>query len=533
MSAEHILVLDDEPGITRLCERLLVRVGFKVTAFVKPLDALEFLRKMDIDLLLVDIRMPEMGGFEFIAEAMALQPNAAILIMTGFGTVETAIQALRQGVDGLILKPFEKGEELIQAVRQALADKQEKRDVARSQALRPLFDITESLLTETRFDRLVPLVLRAVMGHLHCENAAFYQMLPGEDTLKLIASNGIVLSEETWRDPKSILAQVDQEGRAIIVSATGSSEDGFQEEIDRLGTSSAMCAPVSRQNVRGVLYAARQIGEPGFREVDWEMFLLLVRQAAIAMENAKLYAEVRDSLRQLEESQQALIHVEKMAAVGRMTASIAHEINNPLQAVQNCLHLASRNELDVHKRQEYLEMTKMELDRLMQTVQRMLELFRPSGLDPVQLDVGHLLRRVVELMSPQLEVRKIRVTLGISSKLPTIMAVGSQLQQVFINLILNAYDVMPDGGEIRVTARLAKNMVEMLFQDTGPGISPEYRNRIFEPFMSTKDKGIGLGLSVSYGIVIAHGGSLDLLPDRGTGACFRVLLPVGKDEKIT
>jgi signal transduction histidine kinase len=167
----------------------------------------------------------------------------------------------------------------------------------------------------------------------------------------------------------------------------------------------------------------------------------------------------------------------------------------------------------------------------MQTVQRMLELFRPSGLDPVQLDVGHLLRRVVELMSPQLEARNIRVTLGISSKLPMITAVGSQLQQVFINLILNAYDVMPGGGEIRVTARLVKNMVEMLFQDTGPGISPEYRSRIFEPFMSTKEKGIGLGLSVSYGIVVAHGGSLDLLPDRGSGACFRVLLPVGKDEK--
>jgi signal transduction histidine kinase len=193
--------------------------------------------------------------------------------------------------------------------------------------------------------------------------------------------------------------------------------------------------------------------------------------------------------------------------------------------------LASRNELDVNKRQEYLEMAKVELDRLMQTVQRMLELFRPSGLDPVQLDVGHLIRRVVELMSPQLDARKIRVTLGISSKLPKITAVGSQLQQVFINLILNAYDAMPDGGEIRVTARLAKDMVEMLFQDTGPGISPEYRNRIFEPFMSTKDKGIGLGLSVSYGIVVAHGGSLDLIPDRGTGACFRVLLPARKDEK--
>ena len=141
------------------------------------------------------------------------------------------------------------------------------------------------------------------------------------------------------------------------------------------------------------------------------------------------------------------------------------------------------------------------------------------------------MRRVVELMSPQLDAREIRVTMGISSKLPLITAVGSQLQQVFINLILNAYDVMPDGGEIRITARLVKNMIEILFQDTGPGISMEYRNRVFEPFMSTKEKGIGLGLSVSYGIVTAHGGNLDLMPNRGVGACFRVLLPVRKEEE--
>jgi len=129
-------------------------------------------------------------------------------------------------------------------------------------------------------------------------------------------------------------------------------------------------------------------------------------------------------------------------------------------------------------------------------------------------------------MSSQLEERKIRVTTGFSSKLPAIMAVKSQLEQVFINLILNAYDAMPQGGELHISGRLARDMVEIIFEDTGPGVPPEERTRIFEPFVSTKENGTGLGLSVSYGIIAAHGGSLDLISGRGKGACFRILLPV-------
>jgi signal transduction histidine kinase len=99
------------------------------------------------------------------------------------------------------------------------------------------------------------------------------------------------------------------------------------------------------------------------------------------------------------------------------------------------------------------------------------------------------------------------------------------LEQVFINLILNAYDAMPDGGELKINARQEKDMVEIYVQDSGSGVSQENRTRIFEPFVTTKKGGTGLGLTVSYGIIAAHGGSLDLVSGLGTGACFRVSLP--------
>ena len=123
MSAPFILIVDDEPGIARLCERILTRAGFRALSFTEPKKAMSYLRKNYVDLLLVDIRMPEIDGFSLVNFAKEQQPDIASLIMTGFGTVETAILALRQGVDGLILKPFEKGDELVEAARQALADK--------------------------------------------------------------------------------------------------------------------------------------------------------------------------------------------------------------------------------------------------------------------------------------------------------------------------------------------------------------------------------------------------------------------------
>jgi len=526
MADTHILVVDDEPGITRLCERLLKRAEYGVTSFTDPTAAMTYVEQNKIDLLLVDIRMPEISGFDLISQVKQHQPDAAVLVMTGFGTIETAIQALRQGVDGLLLKPFESSGELVKTVQQALDDSQKKRDHARIQALRPLFDITESFLAETRPERLVELVVSAVCGHLRCDNAGFYQYSANDNSVNLLAGRGITLPGDVSTSESSLIGRTDALGTPFWVNASGPGEADLQATLVALGLSSALSAPISRLNVHGVLYVGRDADFAAFREVDWEMFLLMVGQAAVAMENARLYEELREYVRRVEGSQQALIRAEKMAAAGRLTASIAHEINNPLQAVQNCLHLATRGELPAKKQREYIDLANHELDRLMNTVQRMLDFYRPGGVDPQRVNLVILLRRVINLLSPQLQARDIHISTGFSSKTPSILAVSSQLEQVFINLILNAYDAMPEGGELRISARPDRDMVEILVQDTGPGVTEENLSRIFEPFVSTKEGGTGLGLSVSYGIIAAHGGSLDLVPDRGPGACFRVILPV-------
>jgi two-component system NtrC family sensor kinase len=288
-----------------------------------------------------------------------------------------------------------------------------------------------------------------------------------------------------------------------------------------------LATPVSpKKEVSRFLFAAREQGETAFRESDLEMFVILARQAAVALENAYLHAELRAYIRRVEDSQRALIQAEKLATAGRLTASIAHEINNPLQAVQNCLHLAGRKELPVKERQGYLKMAQGELERLMNTVQRMLDFYRPGALDRKQANINDLLKRVLSLLEQQLTERGIQLHTHYSTRLPNVLVVGDQIQQVFLNLILNAMEAMPKGGELFIETSREINEVVVVLRDTGPGIPEKECEHLFEPFVSTKEGGTGLGLAVSYGIIAAHGGSLDLLTGLGRGACFKVTMPV-------
>ena len=346
MESISVLVVDDEPGIALLCNRVLSRAGYDVLSETNPRTAIELLQQKRFDLLVVDIRMPEVDGFDVISRAQMIQPDIAVLVMTGFGTVETAIRALRQGVDGLLLKPFQKSDELLQAVRQAMTDNQRKRDTARVSALRPLFNVTERLFAETDRDRLLDLIVSAVCEHLNCSNVAYYEVKNGN--VSVVAQRGKVLQVDAATDDSNFAAQlishVDADGNPFVVNATGPGEEDAQALLSSLRLNTAILIPVARSNLHSVLFAARDATgtDRPFRGADLEMFFVLARQAVVAMENASLYEDLRDYVRKVEDSQQALLRAEKMAAAGRLTASIAHEVNNPLQSVQNCLHLAAK-----------------------------------------------------------------------------------------------------------------------------------------------------------------------------------------------
>ena len=250
-------------------------------------------------------------------------------------------------------------------------------------------------------------------------------------------------------------------------------------------------------------------------------------------------------LRELEwrRVEQQLFESEKLAATGRLAASIAHEINNPLEAIKNALYLLVARMPQDAPNYRFLDIANKETQRVSHIIKQMLGFYRPSG-DRQLTDINQVISEVVELLGKVLQQHAITPRLELDPALPPIMATGDQLRQVFLNLIINSQHAMPQGGELTITTSVAEsNDVEYVsrrsvviqFRDSGNGIKPEHLDHIFEPFFTTKveGKGTGLGLWVSAGIIEDHGGQIKVRSRVGYGTTFRIFLPVEASHAAT
>lgn len=258
--------------------------------------------------------------------------------------------------------------------------------------------------------------------------------------------------------------------------------------------------------------------------------------AAIAIKNARLYTELENSLRQEKAMRAQLLQADKLSAMGRMASSIAHEVNNPLQAIQGCLERARVVNLDPTRRAEYLKLAEEELERLSRILQRVLDFQRPNIGTSDKVNVHKLLDNVLELSGKQLQNARIHVIREWMENLPKVQVYANQIKQVFLNLLLNATDAMPEGGTLIIRTELqtepGNTWIKTIFTDNGSGIHPQDLDKIFEPFYSTKERGTGLGLWVSHSIILAHKGKLTVESQLGKGSTFTIWLPVvGEDQR--
>ncbi len=228
--------------------------------------------------------------------------------------------------------------------------------------------------------------------------------------------------------------------------------------------------------------------------------------------------------------QERLLQSEKMVSVGQLVSGVAHELNNPLTGIMGFAQLLLGRELDERTRQD-VEVIHGEADRASKIVQNLLSFARRKRAEKEPADLNALLERVLELRSYGLRVKNIDVELDLDAKLPETMVDTNQVQQVFLNLIINAEQAMLGAGErgtLTVTSRRDNDLVRLTLHDDGPGMTPDTLRRIFDPFFTTKQvgEGTGLGLTISYGIIEEHGGRIwaDSRPGRGT--TFTVELPI-------
>jgi len=240
-----------------------------------------------------------------------------------------------------------------------------------------------------------------------------------------------------------------------------------------------------------------------------------------------LEQRVEEKAKELEKAQGRLLRSEKLAAVGQLAAGVAHEINNPLAVILGRAEfLASELKNADPTMIKSINAIERETERASLIVKKLLSFSRESKPKLEFIDTNQVLENALTLARNQLLIEGIKVNKELDSNLPKILADAQQIQQVFINIILNAFQAMPNGGELSVATYSKDNFVEIKFIDTGTGITKEHLSKIFDPFFSGQKEGTGLGLSISHAIIQKHKGSIEVESEAGKGSTFTVKLPV-------
>jgi signal transduction histidine kinase len=329
-------------------------------------------------------------------------------------------------------------------------------------------------------------------------------------------------------DGGSAAATAYKERRVVqLVRAQFRSHDSLRMAA-RLGSRTTLAVPlIARGQSLGVVVVLDRDQSRSFTQAQMDRAVAVAGQLSLALLSARLYEDLRDSYAKLERTQKELIDRERLAALGELSASIAHEVRNPLGVIFNSVGslrrlLQPRGDVSM-----LLDIVGEEADRLNRMVGDLLDYSRPvrPSLEPVPL--RPLLEEAVSSAQQQIGAAgaQVRVRIRVDASAATVRADARLLRQALINLFLNALQAMPRGGVLEVRAAAQRGTAEVIIDDSGPGIPEEIRGRIFQPFFTTKATGTGLGLAVVKRIVEGHGGSIEARAAQ-SGAEFCVRLPL-------
>jgi signal transduction histidine kinase len=296
-----------------------------------------------------------------------------------------------------------------------------------------------------------------------------------------------------------------------------------------LGITSIMTVPLwSSNTMAALLTAINKKGGRSFDKHDLRLFTVFSNLASAALQNASLYSDLKWKMVELKTTQEQLVHSTKMAAIGGLSANVAHEINNPLTSVLGyTTHLLKTLDLPESQRKILVTMEQETL-RVRKIIRNLLDFSRqrPSWMKPG--DISLPLKETIALVQGIADATSVVIYEDYPKEPALVNMDHNEMKQVFINIANNALHAMPQGGQLRVQAyETNENHIVVVFSDSGFGIAPEHMNKIFEPFFTTKGNGggTGLGLSISYRIVENHGGKIEVESSQMNGTTFRVVLP--------
>lgn len=348
----------------------------------------------------------------------------------------------------------------------------------------------------------------------------------GFQMVKAKGSGGMPEKSAAFMESSRLCGYLTKLNRPVLITEVAPEICTF-EETQILGHfAKGILVPLIHQTrLAGLFILADKISDREFTPDDLEFLSSLGNQISVAIENARLYEAERSAMQQLRSAQQQLVQTERVAALGEMSAKVAHEVNNPLGIIKNYILLLKRAGGNVDEVHNYADIVSQEIDRIAAIVKQLKNTQQPERMEMTLLDLRELIEETIDLMSRQLQSAKVSLARECEPGDYLVKGNPDSLKQVFLNLIINAREAMPEGGQLKLCLGRNEDKVCLCFCDSGPGIAAEVIPRIFEPFYTTKgDRGSGLGLSVCYGIIKSHNGSITF-KNLDPGGCFQIDLP--------
>ena len=524
MASERVLVVDDDPAIRSICSRLLESDSYQVETASNAEEALRLLFNGEFDLLLTDIRLPGITGLELARRARERGLEITIVAMTGFSSLETAIQALSLGVDEFIVKPFAM-DALRRTLTRALEKNRLRQENARLKALMPLFENARSFVSATTREQLRARVVEAVAKTVPADAVVLLETDQENSLLTLVAACGGDFAGRigeviSFQDAAAqVLLHIDQ-----VQVWRGDDATGIPLELGARGE--AMIIGVT------LLSHGRQLGfllaraNPGvtFTVSDAEALTILGGQATTALENAQLIQELRTAYQGL----QNLDHLKS-----EFINIAAHELRTPLSVLMGYALMMAEQLRGTER--EQLRYILANAERLHRIVDNMFSLrFLEHGQAELYLetfDAARALRAVIEAYRGLASRKEQTVALDLAEGLGQITADHSLFDLMIGNLLSNAIKFSGRASPIRVKAWSDVNQITFVVRDQGRGLTPAEQAKIFDRFyqasesLTREEGGLGLGLAITRAVVRSHHGKIWVESEPGKGSAFYISLP--------
>lgn len=601
-----VLIVDDDALIREISKDILTGEGYTVFEAKDPLEGLDILSKEKIEAILLDVVLPLESGFEMIPQIKKINPDAAIIMMTAFASMDSVIEAIRMGAYDYIAKPL-KEEDVLHAVKNGVERNRllaENRSLVQRLEERikrlELFErISIAISSTLDLQELLETVMEITKSVMRAEACSV--LLLDKATGELIFTVALGEKEEEVKEfrikpGQGIAGWVLENEEPLLVPDVKADGRFYKGVDDKTGfeTRSMIAVPLFvKDKIVGVIEVINKANGDSFDEGDMETLITMAGEIAVAIDNARMAedlkrsneqievyslnleamvlnrtAELEKANRELKAAQAQLLQTEKLSSLGQLAAGIAHEINNPIgfinsnlrtmgEYVEDLISLINKYEVMVNaiRERDYDSLStiskeveqiknEMKFDFIMEDFEKLIRESRDGAYRVYKIvrdlrgfaraddaerkfvDIHTALDSTLNIVWNELKYKA--EVIKDYGEIPEVECLPTQLNQVFVNILINAGHSIKEKGKITIKTYSEGERVFVEISDTGSGIPEENLNKIFDPFFTTKEpgKGTGLGLSIVYSIIKKHNGEIRVKSKIGEGTTFIIELPV-------